>query len=122
MAKTKGLSEREEQRALVAWFKWQYPNELLFAIPNQLVRGKLGALVACRDGVVAGVPDVMVACSRCGLHGLFIEMKSCEGRVSIEQARIGDLLCEKGYLAVVCYGFEEAKSVVSRYMADQWQV
>jgi hypothetical protein len=117
MPKKARRSERDEQRALVAWFKLQYPGELLFAIPNQLVRGKLGALVAVRDGVVAGMPDVMVACSRGGYHGLFIELKRADGGIlSVEQHGIISFLIERGYLAMCCHGFEDARMAVEEYM------
>lgn len=68
-------------------------------------------------GVVAGVPDLMVAAPRGAWHGLFVEMKvQSGGRVSTEQKEWIAYLAEQGYRAEVCNGFEAAKAVIREYM------
>ena len=70
------------------------------------------------EGVKKGFPDIelSVPCGR--FHGLFIELKRREGgRVSPEQSEWLNRLSEKGYRAVVCYGWHDAKTVIEQYLA-----
>lgn len=105
-----------EHKEQVAWFKWfrlQYPNVLAYAIPNgghrhPAVAGKLKA-----EGVTAGVPDIFIADGR---PGMFIEMKSKEGRVSPEQRDIQTRLLDSGYCVAVCYGWDEARLAAIEYL------
>ena len=111
MAGKRRQPERAEQQALVTWFRLQYPTDLIFAIPNQLIRTEQQAIFAKRIGLVSGMPDLMVAAARKPYHGLFIEMKpasSIKSRVSFVQNRVVTLLQQKGYLAAICYGWDNA--------------
>lgn len=112
-------TERAEQRSLINWFKWQYPAELMFAIPNGLIRSRLQAFVMAQDGLVSGMPDLMVACPNKRYHGLFIEMKAANGRLSDVQRRMLDFLNSRGYLAVCCAGFDCARQVIIDYMMNK---
>lgn len=69
-----------------------------------------------RLGVKAGVPDLVIPVARGGYHGLFIEMKVKPNKPTENQKQWIELLNNNGYLAVVCYGFEEAKKVIDEYM------
>ncbi len=68
------------------------------------------------EGVKAGVPDLCLPIANDDYNGLFIEMKAAKGRVQPTQKQWLEDLNENGYLAVVCYGFEDAKKVISNYM------
>jgi hypothetical protein len=116
-AKSKFGTEYAEQVILVNWFRRQYPNELLFAIPNGGSRHPYEAANLKRAGVTAGIPDLMLACARNGYHGMFIEMKRVKGgKVSVTQIEIAIALQEKGYLTVVAEGADKAKMYVENYM------
>ena len=116
------MSEWADQNALVEWFYLQYPKELIIKIPNDLVRGPLQAVFNQRNGMVAGVPDLLVAATRCNFGGMFLEMKRAKapgkraGRVSESQQRIMELLRTKGYHCVVAHGFESAVNAIKSYM------
>lgn len=76
------------------------------------------------EGVVAGVPDLMIAEPRGEFAGLFIEMKIKPNRPSKEQKEIISRLEDAGYRVAVCYSFEEFEKVVTDYMAlscNMWQ-
>lgn len=119
MAKVeKNYIERGEQNVVVAWFNLAYPNELLYCIPNQLVRGKLQAIHMKKQGLVAGIPDLCLACPSKTHHGLYIEMKRPKGVTSKEQKNIIAHLISKGYAAYVCNGFEEAQKIIVAYMKN----
>ena len=69
-------------------------------------------------GMRKGVPDLMLPVPMHGYHGLFIEMKAKNGRLSPEQKNWISALNTFGYLAVVCKGWEEAKKKLEEYMHD----
>lgn len=97
----------------------------LFAIPNGGSRRKLTGRVSLealrmrREGVRAGVPDLMLAIPSGSWHGLYIEMKRRErsaSRVSPEQKDWLERLRRRGYRAEVCYGADEAISLIREYL------
>jgi hypothetical protein len=114
------MSERDEQ---VALFEWAALNQtrlpelaLLFHVPNG---GKRDVVTASRlkaEGVKPGVPDVWLPVPRFGQHGLVIEMKCKGGRVSKEQASWIYDLGAQGYMACVCYSWEEAVGEIEHYL------
>lgn len=114
--------EKQEQEMLVRWFKMQYPNILLFAIPNGGSRHILEAKSLALGGVKAGVPDIMLAKPSKGFPGLFIELKRpiVKGKpkptVSTAQKEVIAQLIESGYAVEICYGFDEAKQVIVSYL------
>ncbi|HAC16943.1 MAG TPA: VRR-NUC domain-containing protein [Bacteroidetes bacterium] len=107
----------------VALFQWASLNDeripelkLMFHIPNGGHRHKAVAAKMKAEGVKAGVPDILLACPRDGFHGLFIEMKAGKNRTTKSQNEWIQRLLGVGYLAVVCYGFEEAKKEIMDYL------
>ncbi len=116
--------EKEDQKNLITWFKLQFPKELLFAIPNQLVRSDCQAFIMAKEGLISGLPDLCLACPKKGYCGLFLELKRLatpgepRGRLTKKQETIIEHLNSRRYLAVVCYGFEESKNAILNYMKD----
>ena len=113
-------SEHGEQCALVercAWLANQHPElKLLFAVPNGGHRNKVTAALLKREGVKAGVLDLFLPVARMGYHGLAVEMKALDGQPSKAQEWWICELTKQGYLALVCYGQDEAWSVIARYL------
>ncbi|MCM1299619.1 MAG: VRR-NUC domain-containing protein [Firmicutes bacterium] len=112
--------EDAEQINLIKWAEFQsckYPElELLFHIPNG---GKRNVREAARFkmlGVKAGVPDLCLPVPRGGYHGLYIEMKSPEGRTTAYQKKWLERLAQQGYDTAVCHSFEEAQEKIIKYM------
>ena len=60
--------------------------------------------------------------ARCGHHGLYIEMKAQDGRLSAVQKRWRDMLISQGYGMAVARSFEEAKQVLEDYLDDKWEL
>lgn len=116
--------ERSEQEALIEWHKLVYPKELLFTIPNQLIRSCVQARTMARSGLMGGIPDLMLAVANQSHHGLFIELKrkpqkGCpKGVVTEKQKAIMSHLSSRGYKCVVCYGWVAAKNAIEEYMKD----
>lgn len=115
-------SEDDEQSAVIQWAKlhetrWPVLGDLFHA-PNGGSRpGREGAKFR-RLGVRRGVPDLQMPAPnyKTGAHGLFIEMKAEGGRLSPEQKAMLERLKRRGYCAEVCYGADEAISVLKAYL------
>lgn len=132
--------ESVEQQHLIAWAdatpyglridpdgrsRCAHIGDWLFAIPNGGSRRKtagrvsLEALRMRREGVRAGVPDLMLAIPSGSWHGLYMEMKRRDkrlSRVSPEQKEwLGRLRC-MGYRVEVCYGADEAITLIREYL------
>lgn len=91
---------------------------LMFAIPNGGARNAATGAVLKREGVKAGVPDIFLPWPSCGRHGLFVEMKKPGGSVRGNQKAWQRELVEAGYEAVVCYGWDDAREVITRYLEE----
>jgi hypothetical protein len=117
------LSESTEQQALFQWSEYnkaKYPElELLFHVPNGGKRNVIEAARLKREGVRAGVPDLILPVARGNYHGLFIEMKANKGKATQKQNEWIEKLQAQGYLAVVCNGWEEAKALLQNYLHKQ---
>ena len=119
-------SEHAEQVALMQWAGLAEGHRpllgLLHAIPNGGQRHPAIAAKLKREGVKRGVPDLCLPVARCGLHGLYLELKAADGRLSDEQKRWRDMLIAQGYGVAVVYGFEEARAVLEDYLDDKWSL
>lgn len=130
-------TEYEEQVELFAWadrMVLELPElDLLFATINgaKMPYGKnrngqrfsKEAMRQKKAGLKNGVPDLILACPSKVNHawksGLFIELKRAKKSLSVvsdEQKQWIEKLTARGYLAVICYGAEEAKAVILDYL------
>jgi hypothetical protein len=112
--------EHDEQVALMQWAwhnRQKYPLlRLLFAIPNGSHRHPAVAKKLAAEGVRAGVPDLCLSVARNGFHGLYIEMKRKGEYPSPVQKAWMSELTEQGYAVHLCYGFEQARDVLTAYL------
>lgn len=120
-------SEHDGQCALMDWWAKQWPKyyECLFSIPNgSYLAGnekqrKIQMNYLKAEGLKPGVSDLFLMVARSGYHGLFIEMKCRDkkkAKVSEPQKEHILRAREQGYMAEVCYGFDEAQKLIHRYM------
>jgi hypothetical protein len=120
------ISEHQEQVALVSWFRLAFPKFKLhlFAIPNgahlagdaRLRAIKMNAMKS--EGFTSGVSDLFLMIPKNGYHGMWIEMKAKTGKVSDSQKEFMAAASSMNYLAVVCYGFDEAKEAITKYLQE----
>lgn len=98
-------SEHLEQVRLVSWFRRQYPDTRIFAIPNGGHRGASQGVALKSEGVSSGVPDLCVPAWL-----LWVEMKRETGGVVSPAQRdwIQYLECI-GHQVIIGRGFEDAK-------------
>jgi len=117
------VSEHQWQCMVMEWAELQSPKmpelKLLFAVPNGGHRHKPVAMKLKKEGVKRGVPDLCLPVARHGYHGLFIEMKSAKGRLSVHQQKWADSLHQQDYLVYVCNDAESAIKRIKRYLIDE---
>ena len=108
--------ESDLQIVCVKWFRLQYPNAIIAAIPNGGKRNAITASILKDEGVLAGMPDLIIPCARKGYNGLFIEMKYGKNRLSPSQIEVMIKLRKEGYLTAVCYTFDEFVELCNEYL------
>lgn len=112
--------EANEQEALFRWAALacgRFPElDLLYHIPNGGSRNRLEAANLKRQGVKAGVPDLCLPAARGKFHGLYIEMKYGKNKTSEKQNKWLTALQSQGYAAAVCYGWQEAQELITKYL------
>lgn len=96
-----------------------YPElRLMYHIPNEGKRSVVRGAQMKAEGLRKGVPDICLPVSRHGFHALYIELKRRKGgRLTEEQRGWIDALNRVGNRAVVCYGWDEARTEIEFYLA-----
>lgn len=112
--------EAREQEKLFEWAGWmegQHPElALLFHIPNGGSRNRIEAANLKRQGVKAGVSDLLLPVARGGFHGLFVEMKAGKNKPTERQLDFLGAVQKQGYAGIVCYSAEEAAEALLKYL------
>jgi len=114
--------EHLEQTQLLAWARYQRFNgtpiaDDLHAIPNGARTSMSVAKRLKAEGLRAGIPDLMLTIPVAPYHGLFIELKAKGGRLTDTQREQIERLRARGYHAVCCVGFDEARIAIERYLS-----
>lgn len=119
--------ESEEQEKVFSWVnsnKKKYPELALCHASLNGVKLSPGAAVkAKKQGMVAGVPDILLPIKEPNdmtltpYSGLFIEMKrQKKSIISSEQKIFMAALENQGYKCQVCYGADEAIQTIKDYL------
>jgi hypothetical protein len=107
--------ESNLQISCVKWFRLQYPDRIIAAIPNGGKRGIVTASIMKAEGVLPGMPDLIIPEPMGLFHGMFIEMKSETGTTSQHQKEILRRLNNVGYAVYVCRSLDNFMQVVNDY-------
>ena len=73
------------QTACVNWFRYEYPEYLIYAIPNGGSRNVIEATNLKRQGVLAGIPDIHIPVAKKGFNSLYIEFKAGKNKTTANQ-------------------------------------
>lgn len=117
----KETSEHQIQSAFIKEIRIlekQYPElKTLFAVPNAAKRSfKLAAMLKA-EGMLSGVPDIVLPVSRKGFSGLMIEFKKpITGKLTKEQGDYIELIVKENWLVVVMTDAKAAIDVVKNYL------
>lgn len=120
------------QVSVMLWFaqRFEVYKLLAHASPNGGLRNMFEAMRLKRAGAQKGQPDLQFSIPKNGYCGLFIEMKKTlleYGKdptvglkeVHYDQHKVRVALNEQGFLSVVCFGYEEAISVLEAYFYEK---
>lgn len=114
-------TESEQQITFIQWCKRNainYPElDNIFAIPNGGLRAINTASRLKLEGAKPGVPDLFLAVSKRGFHGLFIEMKrSNKQKLSKDQQTWFKKLSNQKYATLRANNSEEAIKIIKSYL------
>lgn len=112
--------EAREQEALFRWVAFARSGmpdlDMLYHIPNGGSRNRKEAYNLKLQGVRAGVPDLCLPVARGKFHGLYIELKYGTNKPTALQKQWMKRLENQGYAVAVCYGWEQAKEHLEKYL------
>lgn len=112
--------EDTEQERVINWatfYAKDFPElDLLYHVPNGGSRNQLEAANLKRQGVKAGVPDLVLPVPRQQFHGLYVEMKWGKNTTTDKQDWWLEQLQQQGYKTAVCWSADEAMDVIAEYM------
>jgi REP element-mobilizing transposase RayT len=74
---------------------------------------------AKKSGYKKGFPDLFIYEPRGEFNGLAIELKVGKNRATKEQLWWRNELNERGYVAEICTGIDEALEVINRYLKNK---
>ena len=115
--------ESKIQQMCVRWFRLQYPSiaNLLFSVPNGGYRNALEAAALKREGLVAGVADLILLYRTKDYGALCIEMKTDQktSKQSPSQKEWQKLAEYGGARYVVCRNFQEFAQEVNLYLRHE---
>lgn len=110
--------EHQTQCACVRWFRYQYAeySMLLFAVPNGGARDAVTGAKLKAEGVVAGVADLFLSIPSSLYHGLYIEMKTANGKQSKSQKIFQQRVEAMGYRYAIVRSFDEFVVEIRKYL------
>ena len=109
-------SEDWHQKQLIQWARRYEWSQYLYHIANETTGGMSWVTRNRQMGCRKGVPDLCLPIPMQGYHGLYIELKADNGKMSTQQKRWLTVLKQMGYRAECCRGWQEARDLIVEYM------
>ena len=97
--------EESIQVACVKWFRLQYPNLVIFAVPNGGSRNLYEAKNMKESGTLAGVADLVIVGN--GGKVLFVEMKAGNNKQEDSQVLFQNKVEKLGHKYIICRSKEQ---------------
>lgn len=112
--------EDAELIAFFDWVRWQEKKnpvlKVIHHVPNEGKTTLAGGARKKRKGCRAGILDINVPIPKGDYCGLWIELKTIKGKVSVEQKKIIEILHRLGHCIRIAYSGEEAINILKWYM------
>lgn len=110
--------ESELQINCVNWFRLSFPQYrwLLFAIPNGGKRNVITATRMKREGVLSGVTDLFLSIPRNEFHGMYIELKTGNNKLTTNQETFISEVQKHGYKCEVIYSLDQFIREITYYI------
>jgi len=111
-----GDPEHRLQCRIIRYFRLQYADHMIMAIPNGGKRTPRQGAYMKAEGLLPGIPDLLVPTPRCGYNNLWVEVKNGKkGRLSDSQKEAHEMLKAQGGKVVVVRYFEDAVQAFQDY-------
>jgi len=111
-------TETALQIACVEWFRYQYPQYVIYMNCNDGLKTKRQGQLDKARGLGPGIPDLFIAQSSKGYHGLYIELKTSKGQLTEKQVDMAIRLTEAGYLVVTARSIDRFMDIVNEYLNE----
>lgn len=117
------MTETQHQCNVIKWsqqpsIRAKYPElKLLHHVKNETTEGAKRVSIDSALGVKKGVPDLFLPSAHGKYHGLYIEMKTENGRASQAQLWWIEELNKAGYFTEVCRGWKSAIRLLEWYLS-----
>ena len=110
--------EAQLQSECIRWFRLQYPNYagIIFAIPNGGSRNVIEAANLKRQGVTAGVADVILLLHNTQYNSLCIEFKYGRGKQTQAQLEFQAQAEKYGNRYIVVNSFDDFAKQINDYL------
>jgi hypothetical protein len=103
--------EDDLQAAIVRYSRLQFPEYLIFAVPNGAARSKITAAILKHTGTLAGVSDLIVVLP---FRVLFIEVKTATGRQSESQKTFQMAVESLGHIYHIARSIEQYIAIIKK--------
>ena len=101
------------QQSCVRWFKFAYPKYICFAVPNGGSRNVIEAANMKKEGIMAGVADLIIIADH---KVLFVEMKTRKGKQCDSQKEFQEKVERLGFKYVICRSLDEFIIAVNAWL------
>lgn len=109
--------EAEFQKSLVKWFRKNYPDYLLFSVPNEAsypYSNKFKAL-----GLLDGAPDLVMVLPR---NIIFLECKRADGKQKPEQIAFQNKCNQLNHEYFVVRDLQDVRAILREHLyIDEWK-
>lgn len=111
-------TEHAIQVACVSWFRAEYPQFLILALPNAAQRSERMGRWMKDEGLLPGAADLIVI-----IHNdiLFVEMKTAKGRQQETQKAFQKRVEKLGFGYIVCHSTEEFELKIRRWIHARYE-
>ncbi len=107
--------EAQLQSECVQWFRLQYPDKIIYAIPNGGSRNIIEASNLKKQGILSGVADLHLPIRSGNYHSLFIEMKYDKGKQTESQIAFQNKVEKFDNKYLVIRSFDEFVTEIKNY-------
>lgn len=108
------MYEWQHQADLVRWFRYHYPQYIIYHIPNGEERSGWSAKKLKEMGVLAGVYDLYIMDFK-----LYVELKrSAKDKLTEKQIAFRTHALKTGHHCIEAYGFKDGVQKITEFLAS----
>ena len=113
------LSEQSIQETVVQYLTVKGFRRYIIFIPNEGARTLSYGTKLGKMGLRKGASDLFIAVARKDFHGMFLELKSANGKLRPSQREFLADMEEQKYFTAVCYSIDSAIEMIDFYLFDK---